>query len=78
MPIAGFIADLACVEARLVVEVYDGQHAATIEEDRIRSDAIEAAAYLVIRFWNDDVLRRIDTVMDEIDRVLAASMETLR
>ncbi len=35
-----------------------------------RSAAIEGAGFLVIRFWNNDVLARIDAVMDEIDRAL--------
>ena len=76
MPIEGFIADFACVEARLVIEVDGGQHAEAAEADRMRSDAIESAAYLVIRFWNRDVLQNIDTVMGEIDRTLAARPTT--
>ena len=70
MPIEGFIADFACVAARLVIEVDGGQHAENIEADRIRTEAIESAGYLVIRFWNTDVLARIEAVMDEIDRIL--------
>ena len=42
-----------------------------VKADRVRSDAIESAGYLVIRFRNADVLRKSDTVMDEIDRMLA-------
>ena len=69
--IEGYIADFACIEARLVIELDGSQHIDTTEADRIRSDAIESAGYLVIRFWNNDVLGDIDTVMDEIDRTLA-------
>ena len=72
MPIVGYVADFASMEARLVIEIDGGQHAKAVEPDRIRSDAIEGAGYLVIRFWNHDVLRDIDAVMDEIDRTLAA------
>lgn len=71
MPLEGFIADFACVEARLVVEVDGGQHADAMEADQLRSDAIEGAGYLVIRFWNAEVLKNIDGVIDEIERALA-------
>ena len=55
-----------------MIEVDGGQHGEAIEADRLRSDAIESAGYLVIRFWNAEVLLNIDTVIDEIDRVIAA------
>jgi very-short-patch-repair endonuclease len=72
MPVNGFVADFACVAARLVIEVDGGQHAKATEKDRLRSKAIEDAGYLVIRFWNEDVLRNIDGVMGEIERLIAA------
>jgi very-short-patch-repair endonuclease len=72
MPIERFIADFACVEARLVVELDGGWHAEKAEADALRTHVIEDAGYVVLRFWNDDVLSRIDVVMDEIDRTLAA------
>jgi very-short-patch-repair endonuclease len=70
-PIAGFIADFACVKARLVIEIDGGQHSTV--NDQPRSEAIGRAGYLVIRFWNDAVLNDIDAVMDEIDKMLAAT-----
>ena len=70
VPIEGFFADFACLEAGIVIELDGGQHAGMVEADALRSAAIEGAGFLVIRFWNNDVLARIDAVMDEIDRVL--------
>ena len=70
MPIEGFFADFACLEAGIVIELDGGQHAGMVEADALRSAAIEGAGFLVIRFWNNDVLARIDAVMDEIDQVL--------
>jgi ATP-dependent helicase HrpA/adenine-specific DNA-methyltransferase len=72
MPIGIFIADFACVEARIVIEVDGSQHIDEAEADQLRSQAIEAAGYFVMRFWNDEVLANIDGVMAGIDGVVAA------
>ena len=71
-PIGAFIADFASVEARLVIEIDGSQHADAVEADRLRSDALGDAGYLVLRFWNNDVLGNIDGVVREIERTLAA------
>jgi very-short-patch-repair endonuclease len=73
VPIDRFIADFACIEARLVIEVDGGEHNIDVERDRLRTAVIETAGYLVIRFWNDEVLSNIDIVIEEIVRTLAAS-----
>ena len=66
--IAGFVADFACVEIKLVVELDGGQHLERAAEDASRTMRIEANGYRVLRFWNDDVLTRTDAVLDEIHR----------
>ncbi|WP_347881448.1 endonuclease domain-containing protein [Ancylobacter polymorphus] len=53
--------DFLCVDARLVIELDGGQHTATTDEARTR--VIEACGYLVIRFWNNDVLTNMDGVL---------------
>ena len=72
VPIATFVADFASVEAKLVIEVDGSQHAKAVEADRLRSDALGAAGYLVLRFWNNEVLENIDGIVREIERTLAA------
>ena len=71
-PIAGHIADFACVEAKLVVELDGGQHAERQTQDAERTRRIETNGYRVIRFWNDDVLLRTEAVVEEIMRNLPA------
>ena len=66
--IAGFVADFACVEINLVVELDGGQHSERAAEDASRTKRIEANGYRVLRFWSDDVLTRTDAVLDEIHR----------
>lgn len=69
-PIAGFIADFACVEAGLVVEPDGGQHVERTAGEAARTRRIERNGYRVLRFWNDDVFLQTDVVLAEILRSL--------
>jgi very-short-patch-repair endonuclease len=65
MPIAGYVADFGCPEARLVVELDGGQHASD-PSDAGRTAAIEGAGYLVVRFWNHEVMENLEGVLEAI------------
>ncbi|BCA60821.1 hypothetical protein HMP09_0055 [Sphingomonas sp. HMP9] len=71
VPIGPFICDFVARGPRLVVEVDGGQHDWQSDDDARRTRFIEQQGYRVIRFWNDDVLERIEGVVAEIVRVLA-------
>jgi lysyl-tRNA synthetase class 2 len=64
--IGPYIADLCCVERRLVVELDGGQHSAQIEADQKRSAFMESHGFRVLRFWNDQVLTDTDGVLEQI------------
>ncbi len=68
MPIAGYIVDFACPASKIIVEVDGSQHGCSeiLETDRIRSERLRELGWVVIRFWNDDVLRDIDGVCRHI------------
>ena len=68
LPIAGYIADFACVEARIVIELDGGQHLDRQAYDAERARKLAINGYRVLRFWNDDVLLRTQDVLDEIHR----------
>lgn len=72
-PIAGYIADFACVDAKLVIELDGGQHLQATAYDQERARRMEANGYRTIRFWNDDVLLRTDLVLEEVLRHLKGS-----
>ncbi|HEX2654394.1 MAG TPA: endonuclease domain-containing protein [Xanthobacteraceae bacterium] len=71
--IGPYFADFACHEQRLVIEVDGGQHALA---DRASADAnrtafLQSQGYRVLRFWNNDVLTNIESVL----RVIHAELE---
>src|SRR3989338_8545860 len=55
-PLGPYIVDFACLEARLIVELDGGHHAARAEYDAERTAWLEAQDFRVLRFWNHEVL----------------------
>ena len=64
VPIDKYVVDFCCAEARLIVELDGGQHATRDETNR--TQILEAMGYLVLRFWNNDVLQNTEGVVEEI------------
>jgi very-short-patch-repair endonuclease len=64
--IGPYIADFACHQLKLVIELDGGQHGSQIEKDSARTVRLESEGYRVLRFWNNDVLSNIDGVLTEI------------
>jgi very-short-patch-repair endonuclease len=71
VPIGPFICDFVSRGAKLVIEVDGGQHDWQSDDDVRRTRFIEHQGFRVIRFWNNDVLERMEGVVAEIGRVLA-------
>ncbi|WP_439569015.1 endonuclease domain-containing protein [Sphingopyxis sp.] len=70
-PVGPFICDFVSRTAKLIVEVDGGQHAVDVAKDASRTAFLQSQGYRVIRFWNNDVLERIEGVVGEIERVIA-------
>jgi lysyl-tRNA synthetase class 2 len=66
VPIDGFIVDFVCADAKVIVELDGSQHAVRTRQDEERTKTLEAMGYLVLRFWNNDVMRNLDGVLEEI------------
>jgi very-short-patch-repair endonuclease len=66
VPIDRFIADFVCADAKLIVELDGSQHAVRTRQDEERTMALDVMGYLVLRFWNNDVMRNIEGVLEEI------------
>ena len=75
MPIAGYFADFVCRSHKLIVELDGSQHVGASAYDASRTQALEAAGYRVIRFWNNDLTSNMPGVLETI---LAAAIGTER
>src|SRR5438552_14959579 len=67
-PVGDYVADFACRERRLVVEIEGATHSSDDElrRDAIRTAFLERVGYRVIRFQNDDVYNAMDGVSESI------------
>ena len=70
-PIGKYIADFACIEQKLVIELDGGQHQDQTTYDEQRTALIETQGWLVLRFWNNDVLNNLDGVLTKIAEALS-------
>ena len=73
VPVCGYVADFLCHEVKLIVELDGGQHAERGEEDARRTKVLGEAGFLVLRYWNNDVLANTDGVLTEIAERLRAA-----
>ncbi|WP_374663332.1 endonuclease domain-containing protein [Acinetobacter sp.] len=63
-----YIVDFYCHEIGLVIELDGSQHGTddAIEYDGERTKFLDALGLTVVRYWNLDVLGRMDLVLDDL------------
>ena len=65
--------DLLCQETRLAIELDGAQHFADLDayrRDRRKDALLQENGYFVLRFLTDDVSKRLDEVLDTVNRTL--------
>jgi very-short-patch-repair endonuclease len=69
-PIGPYIADFFCPAIKLIVELDGSQHGAdkVATYDKERSRFLESKGYRVLRFWNVEVMKDRDSVVEAILR----------
>jgi very-short-patch-repair endonuclease len=71
LPIGPYIADFVCLEARLIIEIDGGQHASTeLEKDKKRDAWLRSQGFVILRYWNNDVLTNLNGVLEDIAETL--------
>ena len=68
-PIGRYIADFACLEIGLVIELDGGQHVEQAGYDLRREQDMRALGFRTLRFGDNEVLKETDAVMEKIRQV---------
>ena len=71
--IGRYIVDFVSFEKKLVVEVDGGQHADS-QQDKVRDQWLIDQGFKILRFWNHDVLRNREGVLQKIVERLPPSL----
>ncbi|MBK9115644.1 MAG: endonuclease domain-containing protein [Betaproteobacteria bacterium] len=61
-----FIVDFACLDRRLIVELDGGQHTEHAKFDNARTEWLCGRGCGVRRYWNDDAMLNVGSVLDDI------------
>ena len=70
VPFQSFILDFVCFEKRMVIEIDGSQHADSAR-DTAREAVLIAERFRIARYWNNDVLQRRSSVLEDILAKLA-------
>lgn len=73
--IQGFIVDFYCHQASLVVEVDGDIHDLQKEEDERREKVLTELGLRIVRFRNDEVVRKLSTVVGRIREMVLVYSE---
>jgi very-short-patch-repair endonuclease len=65
-PIGRYVADFACVESKIAVEVDGETHLPRKDADQKRTEAMQADGWCVMRFWNNEIYDELDPVKEAI------------
>jgi very-short-patch-repair endonuclease len=65
-PMGPYIVDFICLERGVIIEVDGGQHGDDVAYDRRRDQWLASQGFIVLRFWNHDVLNRTEMVLESI------------
>ncbi len=76
-PVGPYIIDFVCLEKRLVIEVDGGQHSEQRSYDARRDAWLKEEGFHVLRFWDHEVLARVESVKQVIWEALSAPSSIL-
>ena len=71
-PIGHYVVDFASLENRIIVEIDGGQHneRGMREKDEERTVWLKSEGYHILRFWNNEILKKVDGVLEVIREAL--------
>ena len=76
-PVGNYIVDFVCFFQKLIIEVDGGQHHEQMEYDSRRDQWLRGEGFVVLRFWNNQVLGDTEGVLESIrETVLSLDITT--
>lgn len=64
--IGNYIVDFCAPRRKLIIELDGSQHLEQEKYDEERTEFLKSKGYKVLRFWNNDVMKNIDSVLTVI------------
>jgi len=70
--IGNYIVDFLCKDKKLIIEIDGGQHnrEINIQADLERTKYLNSEGFKVLRIWNNDILKNLDSVCECIYNAL--------
>ena len=68
--IGNYVFDFCAPRRKLIIELDGSQHLEQKEYDTERTEFLKSRGYKVLRFWNNEVLKNLDSVIREIQLTL--------
>lgn len=77
-PLGNYIVDFACQSLKVIVELDGSQHMDNVIYDDERTKYLSSLGYLVIRFWNNEVLSQTTSVLEALTLALSQREREIR
>ena len=61
--VGNYVVDFCAPRKKIIIELDGSQHMEQEEYDKERTEYLESKGYTVLRFWNNDVMKDIDSVI---------------
>jgi very-short-patch-repair endonuclease len=74
--IGNYIVDFCAPRRKLIIELDGSQHLEQEEYDEERSEFLKSKGYKILRFWNNDVMNNVDSVLSVIWDTLQKENDT--
>ena len=71
---SNYIVDFVCIELKLIIEIDGSQHQAQKEYDKIRTQYLNSIGFKVLRFWNNEILEQVESVVEAILQALPSAI----
>ena len=69
-PTGRYIVDFVCRKYNLIIEIDGGHHTNQQDYDAVRTEPLRSQGFDVLRYWNNDVLTQLESVLESIGDAL--------